>query len=153
MLSYLFLVLCTALKSLQSRTKPQMYVCKLEEAIIEVLRFKAILFVELDVINYQILEINPCGLGYRIRDMEAEWRLRFITDKNSWWIFGKQKWRWGINRTLSQSAKVCTKIWCFWPLSAPTTSEVKNHYAHVITQDTCNKFIEIKFSVGCMVCP
>ena len=75
MLSYLFLVLCTALKSLQSRTKPQMYVCKLEEAIIEVLRFKAILFVELDVINYQILEIKPCGLGSRIRDMEAERRL------------------------------------------------------------------------------
>ena len=40
MLSYLFLVLCTALKSLQSRTKPQMYVCKLEEAIIELWRFR-----------------------------------------------------------------------------------------------------------------
>ena len=26
-------------------------------------------------------------------------------------------------------------------------------YAHVITQDICNKFIEIKFSVGCMVFP
>ena len=26
------------------------------------------------------LEIKPCGLGYRIGDMEAEWRLRVITD-------------------------------------------------------------------------
>ena len=32
-----------------------------------------------------------------------------------------------------------------------TTSEVKNDHAHVITQDICNKFIEIKFSVGSMV--
>ena len=26
------------------------------------------------------LEIKPCGLGSRIRDMEAEWRLKVITD-------------------------------------------------------------------------
>ena len=32
-----------------------------------------------------------------------------------------------------------------------TTLEVKNDHAHVITQDICNKFIEIKFSVGCML--
>ena len=25
------------------------------------------------------------------------------------------------------------------------TSEVKNHYAYIITQDICNKFIEVKF--------
>ena len=30
-------------------------------------------------------------------------------------------------------------------------SEVKNDHAHVIMQDVCNKFIEIKFFVGCMV--
>ena len=34
---------------------------------------------------------------------------------------------------------------------ASTTSEVKNDHANVITQDICNKFIEIKFYVGCMV--
>ena len=28
--------------------------------------------------------------------------------------------------------------------------EVKNNYAHVTTQRTLNKFIEINFSVGCM---
>ena len=27
----------------------------------------------------------------------------------------------------------------------------QNNYAYVITQNICNKFIEIKFSVGCMV--
>ena len=33
------------------------------------------------------------------------------------------------------------------------TSEVKNNYAYVITQDICNKFIEVEFSVKCMVWP
>ena len=27
-----------------------------------------------------LLEIKPCGLGSRIRDMEAEWRLKVIND-------------------------------------------------------------------------
>ena len=40
---------------------------------------------------------------------------------------------------------------CFWPLAAFMTSEVKNNYAYVITQDICNKFIEVNFWVGCMV--
>ena len=33
----------------------------------------------------------------------------------------------------------------FWPPTASMTPEVKNNYAYVITQDICNKFIEIKF--------
>ena len=80
------------------------------------------------------------------------WRLnglKVITSLISNWIFGKHNWSWGMNQTLS--AKVCTEIWCFWPLSASTTSEEKNAYAHVITQDICNKFIEVNFCVGCMV--
>ena len=40
---------------------------------------------------------------------------------------------------------------CFWPLTASKTSEEKNYYAYDITQDICNKFIEVKFCVGCMV--
>ena len=35
----------------------------------------------------------------------------------------------------------------FWPLTAFMSSEVKNNYTYVITQDICNKFIEIKISV------
>ena len=31
-------------------------------------------------ITLNILEIKPCGLGSRIRDTEAEWRLKVITD-------------------------------------------------------------------------
>ena len=31
---------------------------------------------------------------------------------------------------------------CFWPLTASMTSDVKNNHAYVITQDSCNKFIE-----------
>ena len=43
---------------------------------------------------------------------------------------------------------------CFWPLTASMTSEVKNNYAYYIPQDICNKFIELKFFVECMVgCP
>ena len=41
-------------------------------------------------INYSYV---TCGLGSRIRDMEAEWRLRVINDL----IFGES----GMNRTLS----------------------------------------------------
>ena len=40
---------------------------------------------------------------------------------------------------------------CFWPPTASMTSEVKNSYAYVITQDICNKFIEVDFFVGCTV--
>ena len=31
-------------------------------------------------INNGLLEITPCRLGSSIRDMEAEWRLKVITD-------------------------------------------------------------------------
>ena len=51
--------------------------------------------------KYITLEIKPCGLGSKIRDMEAEWRLRVITDLIYWWNFGKQNWRCGMNQTLS----------------------------------------------------
>ena len=64
---------------------------------------------------YLELEIKPYGLGSRIQDMEAEWRLKGIIDLISWWIFGKQKLRCGMNQMLS--VKVCAKIWCFWPLT------------------------------------
>ena len=40
---------------------------------------------------------------------------------------------------------------CFWPLTVSITSEAKINYAYVITQDICNKFIEVNFCVGCMV--
>ena len=85
--------------------------------------------------------------------MEAKRRLKGIMDLISWWIFGKQNWRCGMNQTLSLIVPKSAQIWCFWPLTASTISEVKNDHAHLITQDICNKFIEIKFSVGCMVCP
>ena len=40
---------------------------------------------------------------------------------------------------------------CLWPLTASMDSEAKNNYAYVTTQGICNNFIEIKFSVGCIV--
>ena len=42
---------------------------------------------------------------------------------------------------------------CFWPLTASMTSEVKNNYAYVITQDICNKTIKVNLCVLCMVSP
>ena len=33
------------------------------------------------------------------QNMEAEWRLRVISDKISLWILCKQNWRWRMNRT------------------------------------------------------
>ena len=36
-----------------------------------------------------------------------------------------------------------------WTLTA--FMEVKNKYAYAITQDICNKFIEVTFFVGCLV--
>ena len=38
----------------------------------------------LGLCNIGLLEIKPCGLGSRIPDMEAEWRLKVITDLISW---------------------------------------------------------------------
>ena len=46
----------------------------------------------------------------------------------------------------SQSVR---SLYGVWPLTA--SMEVKNKYAYVITQDICNKFIEVNFFVGCMV--
>ena len=38
----------------------------------------------LELSNYIGLEIKSFGLGTRIRDMEAEWRMRVITNNISW---------------------------------------------------------------------
>ena len=97
-----------------------------------------------DLLLYNtIWKSSPAGL---VPEFEI-WRLKVITDLISW-IFHEQNWRCGMNQ--SSSAKGCTEIWCFWPLTASTTSEVKNDYAHVSTQGICNKFIEVNFSMECM---
>ena len=44
-----------------------------------------------------------------------------------------------------------TTAGCFWRLTASMTSEGKNEYAYYIPQDICNKLIEVKNFVGCMV--
>ena len=53
-----------------------------------------------------------------------------------------------MNQKLSQSVR---RNLMFLPLTASTTLEVKNDYAQVITQDICNKFIEINVWVGYVV--
>ena len=50
-----------------------------------------------------------------------------------------------INQTKNQA--LCVEIWCFWPLTASTTSEVKNDHTHIFKQGICNKFIEVNFCV------
>ena len=42
---------------------------------------------------------------------------------------------------------------CFWTLTASITSEVKNDHVHVTVQRILNKFIDVNFSVECMVWP
>ena len=46
-----------------------------------------------------------------------------------------------------------TRNWDLWFLvyNSLQTMEVKNDYAYVTTQRILNKFIEINFSMGCMV--
>ena len=39
--------------------------------------------------HIHVLEIKPYELGSRIREMNAEWRLKGTTDLISRWIFGK----------------------------------------------------------------
>ena len=51
------------------------------------------------------------------------------------------------------SAKVCACYIVFSLYTASIAMEVKNNYAHVATQRILNKFIEINFSVECMVWP
>ena len=63
-----------------------------------------------------------------------------------WEIFIKYFFQW-INSFMSFLASKG----CFWPLTASMTSEVKNNYAYVITQDIFNNFIEVNFCVECMV--
>ena len=53
---------------------------------------------------YIILEIKPCGLGSRIRDMEAErnnWSHLLIGEHLDYFLFCKQNWHCEMNRTLS----------------------------------------------------
>ena len=56
--------------------------------------------------------------------------------------------------TLTQSSvpqcQSVRSLYGVWPLTA--SMEVKNKHAYVITQDICNKFIEVIIFVGCMVC-
>ena len=57
-------------------------------------------------------------------------------------------WRCGMNEC--QSVRL---LKFFWPLTDFITLKVKNNYAHVTTQRILNKFIDIKFSAGCVVWP
>ena len=84
------------------------------------------------MVNHNTLEIKPCRLGSRIRDIEEE-----LMDG----------WMWDKLILVLKCQSVRQDL----IFLASTTSEVKNYYVHVITQEVCNNFIETKFSVGCMV--
>ena len=76
------------------------------------------------------LEIKTFGLGSRIRDMAL--------------------WDELNNDLKCQSVRL---LYHFWPLTASITMEVKNNHVHFTSQGILNIFIEINFSVGCMVWP
>ena len=54
---------------------------------------------------------------------------------------------------LCELTKVFACYNIFRPLTAFITMDVKDNHAHVTTQRILNKFIDINFSLGCMVWP
>ena len=98
---------------------------------------------------YRVLEIKPCGLGSRIRDMEADIVEHFWP---TWRLEAKHNTASAHFGTLAQCSVHPTAPKCVVAV-CPLTDymEVKNKYAYVIMQDICNKFIEVNFFVGCMV--
>ena len=94
-----------------------------------------------------MLEIKPCGLGPRTRNVEAFWYKPEIK--------------------IIYFVPLCFIVFDFMVYLDPKFlilktknqprffSEVRNWFFlfYVITQGICNKFIEINISVGCMVWP
>ena len=89
-----------------------------------------------------VLEINPCGLGSSIRVVEAFWYKKEIK--------------------IIYFVQLCLIVWFtltlnFWYVKLKNGLifflwlEADFFWSHVITQNICNKFIKIEFSVGCMV--
>ena len=68
------------------------------------------------------------------------------TESHNWSHFLVNHWKAKLDLWDEPNVWVWAEIWCSWPLTASTTSEVKNDHAHGIMQNICNKFIEIKFS-------
>ena len=100
---------------------------------------------------YNKLEIKPCVIGSRIRDIQAE------NYNGSYLLIGKCLHyllflfisRTGtVGWTKRQSVRL---LYGVWPLA--TSVEDKNNHAHVTTPIILYKFIEVNFSVGCMVWP
>ena len=84
-----------------------------------------------------------CGLSSRIQDMDAECRLKANSRPHFLNLWQAELALWDKRKVESCASRN--------DLFASTTSEVKNDYAHFITQGICNKFIEVNFYVGCMV--
>ena len=104
--------------------------------------------------HYSILEIKPCGLGSSIRDMEAESYNRshlLIGEHLDYFLFlfvSRTLALWDEPNIECQSVR---SLYGVRPLAA--SMEVKNNHAHVTTPIILYKFIEVNFSVGCMVWP
>ena len=77
---------------------------------------------------YLTLEIKTFGLGSGIQDMSL--------------------WDEPNKELECQSVR---SLWCFWPLTGFSEIKIKNKRLQVTAQTFLNKFIEMKFSVGCMV--
>ena len=85
------------------------------------------------------------------------WALLFLTSEVMETVEGKKHY---ISvHTLALKLSIwflpqCQSVWSLygvWPLTA--SMEVKNNHAHVTTHRILNKFIGMKFSIGCMVWP
>ena len=90
------------------------------------------------------IEIKPCGLGSRIRDMEAEsynWSHLSVNIYITFTSFGKQNWCCGMNRTLSvRSFLASNSLLNLWGLP------------HVLRSYFCNhgsKFLDLEIPITC----
>jgi hypothetical protein len=92
------------------------------------------------VFFYLILEINPCGLGSRIRDVEAFWYKTEIKI-----IYFVQLCLIACDCKIYPDPKLKTASFIFLRMEADFFC------SYVITQGSCNKFIEVNFCVGCMI--
>ena len=102
-----------------------------------------------------ILEIKPCGLASIIWGWKL-WLISFIGEHLDYFLFLLVS-RTGTVGWTKRWVKVPKCVLAITFLASNSlhniTMEDKNNHAYVTTQRILNKFIEINFSVGCMVWP
>ena len=78
-------------------------------------------------VEVELLQLEKKDINFNAKSLFLSryggWMGGWVITNLIYWFFGKQNCRFGMEVEL-KSAKVCIMIWCFWPLTASTTSEV-----------------------------